>query len=127
MTAAQVAEAAQFFSFGTNDLTQLTFGFSRDDIGKFLRVYTDKKILDKDPFATFDVDGVGPLVRTAVELGRKTRPDIKLGVCGEHGGDPASIHFFEKVGLNYVSCSPYRVPVARLAAAQAALSVRVGD
>ena len=127
MTADEVAKEAQFFSFGTNDLTQLTFGFSRDDIGKFLRVYTDKKILDKDPFATFDVDGVGPLVRTAVELGRKTRPDIKLGVCGEHGGDPASIHFFQKVGLNYVSCSPYRVPVARLAAAQAALSVRVGD
>jgi pyruvate,orthophosphate dikinase len=127
MTADQVAQEAQFFSFGTNDLTQLTFGFSRDDIGKFLRVYTDKKILDKDPFATFDVDGVGPVVRTAVELGRKTRADIKLGVCGEHGGDPASIHFFEKVGLNYVSCSPYRVPVARLAAAQAALSVRVGD
>jgi pyruvate, orthophosphate dikinase len=127
MTADQVAQEAEFFSFGTNDLTQLTFGFSRDDIGKFLRVYTDKKILDKDPFATFDVDGVGPVVTTAVELGRKTRPDIKLGVCGEHGGDPASIHFFEKVGLNYVSCSPYRVPVARLAAAQAALSVRVGD
>jgi pyruvate,orthophosphate dikinase len=127
MTADQVAEAAEFFSFGTNDLTQLTFGFSRDDLGKFLRVYTDKKILDKDPFATFDVEGVGPIVRTAVELGRRTRPDIKLGVCGEHGGDPASIHFFEQVGLNYVSCSPYRVPVARLAAAQAALSVRVGD
>ena len=127
MTADQVAEEAQFFSFGTNDLTQLTFGFSRDDVGKFLRVYTDKKILDKDPFATFDVEGVGPVVKIAVELGRKTRPDIKLGVCGEHGGDPASIHFFEKVGLNYVSCSPYRVPVARLAAAQAALSVRVGD
>jgi pyruvate,orthophosphate dikinase len=127
MTADQVAQEAQFFSFGTNDLTQLTFGFSRDDIGKFLRVYQEKKILDKDPFATFDVDGVGPMVRTAVELGRRARPDIKLGVCGEHGGDPASIHFFEKVGLNYVSCSPYRVPVARLAAAQAALSVRVGD
>jgi pyruvate,orthophosphate dikinase len=127
MTADQVATEAQFFSFGTNDLTQLTFGFSRDDIGKFLRVYQDKKILDKDPFATFDVDGVGPVVRTAVELGRKARPDIKLGVCGEHGGDPSSIHFFEKVGLDYVSCSPYRVPVARLAAAQAALSVKVGD
>ncbi|MSO45774.1 MAG: pyruvate, phosphate dikinase [Acidobacteria bacterium] len=127
MTADQIAKEAQFFSFGTNDLTQLTFGFSRDDIGKFLRVYQDKKILDKDPFATFDVDGVGPIVRTAVELGRKTRPDIKLGVCGEHGGDPASIHFFEQVGLSYVSCSPYRVPVARLAAAQAALSVKVGD
>jgi pyruvate,orthophosphate dikinase len=127
MTADQVATEAQFFSFGTNDLTQLTFGFSRDDIGKFLRVYQDKKILDKDPFATFDVDGVGPVVRTAAELGRRTRPDIKLGVCGEHGGDPSSIHFFEKVGLNYVSCSPYRVPVARLAAAQAALAVKVGD
>ena len=127
MTADQVAQEAEFFSFGTNDLTQLTFGFSRDDIGKFLRIYQEKKILDKDPFATFDTDGVGPIVRTAVELGRRTRPDIKLGVCGEHGGDPASIHFFENVGLNYVSCSPYRVPVARLAAAQAALSVRVGD
>jgi pyruvate,orthophosphate dikinase len=127
MTADQVATEAQFFSFGTNDLTQLTFGFSRDDVGKFLRVYQDKKILDKDPFATFDADGVGPVVRTAVALGRATKPDIKLGVCGEHGGDPSSIHFFEKVGLNYVSCSPYRVPVARLAAAQAALSVKVGD
>jgi len=127
MTADQIAKEAQFFSFGTNDLTQLAFGFSRDDIGKFLRVYQDKKILDKDPFATFDVEGVGPIVRTAVELGRKARPDIKLGVCGEHGGDAASIHFFENVGLDYVSCSPYRVPVARLAAAQAALSVKVGD
>jgi pyruvate,orthophosphate dikinase len=127
MTADQVAEEAEFFSFGTNDLTQLTFGFSRDDIGKFLRIYQEKKILDKDPFATFDVEGVGPIVKIAVELGRKTRPDIKLGICGEHGGDPASVHFFETVGLNYVSCSPYRVPVARLAAAQAALSVRVGD
>src|SRR5687768_3943305 len=127
MTADQVAVEAEFFSFGTNDLTQLTFGFSRDDIGKFLRVYQEKKILDKDPFATFDVEGVGPVVRMAVELGRKTRPDIKLGVCGEHGGDPSSIHFFEEVGLDYVSCSPYRVPVARLAAAQAALAVKVGD
>jgi pyruvate, orthophosphate dikinase len=127
VTADQIAVDAEFFSFGTNDLTQLAFGFSRDDIGKFLRVYLDKKILDKDPFATFDIDGVGPLVRTAVELGRKSRPGIKLGVCGEHGGDPSSIHFFEQVGLDYVSCSPYRVPVARLAAAQAALSVKVGD
>src|SRR4029079_525184 len=99
ITADQVAAEAQFFSFGTNDLTQLTLGFSRDDIGKFLRIYQDKKILDKDPFATFDVEGVGPIVRMAVELGRKTRPDLKLGVCGEHGGDPSSIHFFEKVGL----------------------------
>jgi pyruvate,orthophosphate dikinase len=127
MTADQVAREADFFSFGTNDLTQLTFGFSRDDVGKFLRVYQDKKILDRDPFATFDIEGVGAVVRMAVELARTTRADIKLGVCGEHGGDPSSIHFFEKVGLHYVSCSPYRVPVARLAAAQAGLSVKVGD
>ncbi len=127
MTADEIATEAEFFSFGTNDLTQMTFGFSRDDIGKFLRVYQDKKILDKDPFATFDVDGVGPVMRIGVELGRRTRADLKIGVCGEHGGDPSSIHFFEKVGLNYVSCSPYRVPVARLAAAQAALAVKVGD
>jgi pyruvate,orthophosphate dikinase len=122
MTADHIAAEAQFFSFGTNDLTQMTYGFSRDDIGKFLRVYQDKKILDKDPFTTLDIEGVGPMIRTAAELGRRTRPDIKLGVCGEHGGDPSSIHFFEKVGLDYVSCSPYRVPVARLAAAQARLS-----
>jgi pyruvate,orthophosphate dikinase len=127
ITADEVASEAQFFSFGTNDLTQLTFGFSRDDVGKFLRIYQDKKILDRDPFASIDTVGVGAIVRTAVELGRKARPGIKLGVCGEHGGDPASIHFFEQVGLDYVSCSPYRVPVARLAAAQAALSVKVGD
>jgi pyruvate,orthophosphate dikinase len=127
MTADQIATEAQFFSFGTNDLTQMTYGFSRDDIGKFLRVYQDKKIIDKDPFTTLDVEGVGPVIRTAVELGRRTRPDIKLGICGEHGGDPSSIHFFEKVGLDYISCSPYRVPVARLAAAQAALAVKVGD
>jgi pyruvate,orthophosphate dikinase len=127
ITADQVAQEAQFFSFGTNDLTQMTFGFSRDDIGKFLRIYQDKKILDRDPFASIDVDGVGALVRMGVELGRKSRPDLKLGVCGEHGGDPSSIHFFEKAGLDYVSASPYRVPVARLAAAQAALAVKVGD
>ena len=127
ITADEIARDAEFFSFGTNDLTQLAFGFSRDDIGKFLRVYQDKKILDRDPFATFDVEGVGPLVQIGVEKGRQTRPDIKLGICGEHGGDPASIHFFDKVGLTYVSCSPYRVPVARLAAAQAGLSVKVGD
>jgi pyruvate,orthophosphate dikinase len=127
VTADKIASEAQFFSFGTNDLTQLTFGFSRDDSGKFLRIYQNKKILDKDPFASIDTEGVGDVVRMGVERGRKTRPDLKIGVCGEHGGDPASIHFFEEVGLDYVSCSPYRVPVARLAAAQAALAVRVGD
>ncbi len=127
VTADEIATEAQFFSFGTNDLTQLTFGFSRDDVGKFLKIYTDKKILDRDPFASIDTVGVGGLVAMGVERGRKTRPDLKLGICGEHGGDPASIHFFHKVGLDYVSASPYRVPVARLAAAQAALATRVGD
>ncbi len=127
LTADEVAAEAQFFSFGTNDLTQMTFGFSRDDVGKFLRVYQDKKILEKDPFATFDAEGSGQLVAIGVQKGRATRPDLKLGICGEHGGDPASVHFFHQVGLDYVSCSPYRVPVARLAAAQAALSVKVGD
>ncbi len=127
ITADEIAAEAQFFSFGTNDLTQLTFGFSRDDIGKFLGSYQDKKILDKDPFATIDTVGVGALVAMAVEKGRSARPGIKLGICGEHGGDPSSIHFFDQVGLDYVSCSPYRVPVARLAAAQAALQVKVGD
>jgi pyruvate,orthophosphate dikinase len=127
LTADQVATEAQFFSFGTNDLTQMTLGFSRDDAGKFLRVYQEKKILDKDPFATFDAEGTGQLVAIAVQKGRAARPDLKLGICGEHGGDPSSIHFFHKVGLDYVSASPYRIPVARLAAAQAALSVKVGD
>ncbi|HXG88366.1 MAG TPA: pyruvate, phosphate dikinase [Vicinamibacterales bacterium] len=127
MTADQIATEAQFFSFGTNDLTQMMFGFSRDDIGKFLRAYQDKKILDKDPFATIDVEGVGSVVRIGVEKGRAARPDLKVGICGEHGGDPSSIHFFESVKLDYVSASPYRIPVARLAAAQAAMSVKVGD
>jgi pyruvate,orthophosphate dikinase len=127
VTADEIATEAQFFSFGTNDLTQLTYGFSRDDIGKFLGAYQDKKILDKDPFATIDTVGVGQLVEIGVRKGRATRPDLKIGICGEHGGDPSSIHFFEKAGLDYVSCSPYRVPVARLAAAQAALQVKVGD
>jgi pyruvate,orthophosphate dikinase len=127
MTADQIALEAEFFSFGTNDLTQMAFGFSRDDIGKFLRVYQDKKILDKDPFATIDVEGVGAIVRIGVERGRKARPNLKVGICGEHGGDPSSVHFFESVKLDYVSASPYRIPVARLAAAQAAMSVKVGD
>ena len=127
VTADEIALEAEFFSFGTNDLTQLTFGFSRDDIGKFLAFYQDKKILDKDPFATIDTIGVGQLVSMGVQKGRSARPDLKVGICGEHGGDPSSIHFFEKVGLDYVSASPYRIPVARLAAAQAALQVKVGD
>jgi pyruvate,orthophosphate dikinase len=127
LTADEIAKDAQFFSFGTNDLTQMAFGFSRDDATKFLGIYQEKKILEKDPFQSLDTAGVGQLVAIAAEKGRKVRPDLKLGVCGEHGGDPASIHFFQKVGLNYVSMSPYRVPVARLAAAQAALQVKVGD
>jgi len=127
LVADQIAEEAEFFSFGTNDLTQLTFGFSRDDSGKFLKIYREKKIMEKDPFASIDVEGVGELVRIGVERGRKARPSLKIGICGEHGGDAASIHFFEDVGLDYVSASPYRIPVARLAAAQAALSVKVGD
>jgi pyruvate,orthophosphate dikinase len=127
IVADQIARDAQFFSFGTNDLTQLTFGFSRDDSGKFLKIYQEKKILEKDPFASIDVEGVGDLVRVGVERGRTTRPNLKIGICGEHGGDPASVHFFHKAGLDYVSASPYRVPVARLAAAQAALATRVGD
>ena len=121
MTADEVATEAQFFSFGTNDLTQMAFGFSRDDAGKFLRVYRERRILDRDPFTTIDVVGVGGLVRMGVEKGRSVRPDLKLGICGEHGGDPASIRFFDAVGLDYVSASPYRIPTARLAAAQAAL------
>jgi pyruvate,orthophosphate dikinase len=127
LTADEIASEAQFFSFGTNDLTQLTYGFSRDDIGKFLGVYQDKKILEKDPFATIDTVGVGQLVETGVRKGRATRPGLKVGICGEHGGDPSSVHFFERAGLDYVSASPYRIPVARLAAAQAALQVKVGD
>ena len=119
VTADEIAQEAEFFSFGTNDLTQMGFGFSRDDVGKILNAYYDKKIMERDPFASLDQDGVGQLVKMAVEKGRKTRPDIKLGICGEHGGDPASVEFFHKIGLNYVSCSPYRVPIARLAAAQA--------
>lgn len=122
LTADQIAKEAEFFSFGTNDLTQMTFGFSRDDAGKFLGAYYDKKIYESDPFAKLDQVGVGKLVKMAAELGRATRPDIKLGICGEHGGDPSTIEFCHKVGLNYVSCSPFRVPIARLAAAQAAIN-----
>ena len=121
LTADEIAKEAEFFSFGTNDLTQMTFGFSRDDAGKFLNSYYDNKIYESDPFARLDQSGVGRLVKMAAELGRETRPDIKLGICGEHGGDPSSVEFCHKVGLNYVSCSPYRVPIARLAAAQAAI------
>ena len=121
LLADEIAKEAEFFSFGTNDLTQLTFGFSRDDAGKFLPQYYSAKIYENDPFARLDQNGVGKLVEMAANLGRQTRPDIKLGVCGEHGGDPASIHFVDKMGLNYVSCSPYRVPIARLAAAQATI------
>ncbi|HPF32267.1 MAG TPA: PEP/pyruvate-binding domain-containing protein, partial [Candidatus Sabulitectum sp.] len=124
VTADLIAEKADFFSFGTNDLTQMGCGFSRDDSGKFLGEYVQMGIYERDPFSSLDIDGIGRLVRTAVDLGRSSKPGIKLGVCGEHGGDPASIRFFESVGLDYVSCSPYRVPVARLAAAQAVLEDR---
>ena len=122
LTADEIAEEAEFFSFGTNDLTQMTFGFSRDDAGKFLNDYYNKQILESDPFARIDEKGVGKLVKMAAEMGRRTRKDIHLGICGEHGGDPATIDFCHRVGLDYVSCSPYRVPIARLAAAQAAIN-----
>jgi pyruvate,orthophosphate dikinase len=124
LVADKVAEKAQFFSFGTNDLTQMTFGYSRDDIGSFLPEYIEQKILREDPFASIDQVGVGHLVETGVELGRATRKNLKCGVCGEHGGDPESVKFFANIGLNYVSCSPYRVPIARLAAGQAAILQR---
>jgi pyruvate,orthophosphate dikinase len=127
LTADEIAQSAEFFSFGTNDLTQMGLGMSRDDSGSFLPRYADLEIVKQNPFATIDQAGVGQLVEIAVKKGRATRPGIKLGICGEHGGDPASIHFFEKMGLDYVSASPYRIPVARLAAAQAALAVGVGD
>lgn len=126
LTADEIATEAEFFSFGTNDLTQMTFGFSRDDAGKFLEDYYTKKIFESDPFAKLDQIGVGKLVKMAVELGKKTRPDIKLGICGEHGGDPSSVEFCHFAGLNYVSCSPFRVPIARLAAAQARVAELTG-
>ena len=122
LTAFRIAEVAEFFSFGTNDLTQTTWGFSRDDVeAAFFAAYLEKGVFTVSPFETLDPDGVGRLVRIAAEEGRATRPDLKLGVCGEHGGDPESVHFFHDIGLDYVSCSPFRVPVARLEAGRAAL------
>jgi pyruvate,orthophosphate dikinase len=124
LTADKIAEHADFFSFGTNDLTQTTFGLSRDDSGRFLPAYVDRKILADDPFQVLDTEGVGELVRLGAERGRSVKPDLKVGICGEHGGDPRSISFCNEIGLNYVSCSPYRVPVARLASAQAELEAQ---
>ena len=121
LTADEIAKEAAFFSFGTNDLTQMTFGFSRDDAGKFLDAYYDRKIYENDPFAKLDQKGVGRLIEMAAKLGRTANPDLHLGICGEHGGDPSSVEFCHRVGLDYVSCSPFRVPIARLAAAQAAI------
>ena len=122
LLANEIAEEAEFFSFGTNDLTQMTFGFSRDDAGKFLVDYYKSKIYESDPFARLDQNGVGQLVEMAAKKGRAVKPGLKLGICGEHGGDPSSVEFCHKVGLDYVSCSPFRVPIARLAAAQAAIA-----
>jgi pyruvate,orthophosphate dikinase len=127
MTADEIAKEAQFFSFGTNDLTQMGFGLSRDDAGKFLLYYQEHGLIEKDPFVTIDAAGVGLLVKMGVQKGRGVKKDLKIGVCGEHGGDPASIRFFHEVGLDYVSCSPYRVPIARLAAAQAQLEQSASD
>jgi pyruvate,orthophosphate dikinase len=127
IVADEIAAVADFFSFGTNDLTQTAWGISRDDAGKFLSHYVEAGILPRDPFASIDVSGVGKMVRLGVEQGRSVKPTLKVGVCGEHGGDPASIAFFELAGLDYVSCSPYRIPIARLAAAQAALAAAGDD
>ena len=125
LTAAEIAKTADFFSFGTNDLTQMTFGFSRDDAGKFLNYYYDQKIYESDPFTHLDQTGVGRLIQLAADDGRRVNPSLGLGICGEHGGDPTSVEFCHNVGLDYVSCSPFRVPIARLAAAQAA--IKSGD
>ena len=122
LTAAEIAEHAEFLSFGTNDLTQMTYGYSRDDAGKFLGEYVEKGILENDPFQTLDQTGVGQLVELGTKNGRGAREDLKVGICGEHGGDPASVHFCHNIGMDYVSCSPFRVPIARLAAAHAALA-----
>ncbi|MEU0750861.1 putative PEP-binding protein, partial [Streptomyces albogriseolus] len=128
LTAGQIAEAAEFFSFGTNDLTQTVWGFSRDDVeASFFTAYLEKGIFGVSPFETIDKDGVGSLVKSAAKAGRETRPDLKLGVCGEHGGDPESVHFFHEVGLDYVSCSPFRIPVARLEAGRAAVTSAGSD
>ncbi len=124
LTADQVAEYADFFSFGTNDLTQMTYGFSRDDVGAFVPEYVEREILENDPFQVLDQTGVGQLVAMGVQKGRQTNPGLKVGICGEHGGEPRSVKFCHRVGLNYVSCSPYRVPVARMAAAQGAIEVQ---
>ena len=124
LCADQLAEQAEFFSFGTDDLTQTALGISRDDAASFMHAYQDAGIYAVDPFVSIDIDGVGALVKLGVEKGRASRPDIKLGICGEHGGDPASIHFCQSAGLDYVSCSPFRVPIARLAAAQAAVMAK---
>ena len=126
LRAGDIAENAEFFSYGTNDLTQTAFGLSRDDSAMFLRSYETQGVLERDPFVTIDIDGVGELVEIATERGRATRPDIKLGICGEHGGDPDSVRFCARIGLDYVSCSPYRVPIARLAAAQAEIDKKAG-
>src|SRR2546430_8253763 len=126
LTANRIAEVAEFFSFGTNDLTQTAMGLSRDDAGRFLPFYVEKKIFPDDPFQTLDQEGVGQLLEIGVQRGRSTRPDLKVGICGEHGGDPESVIFCHKVGLNYVSCSPYRVPIALLAAAHAAIADETG-
>jgi pyruvate,orthophosphate dikinase len=123
LVADQIAEGADFFSFGTNDLTQTAMGISRDDSARFVPLYLDKKIVANDPFQVLDQEGVGQLVQMGVERGRRTKPKLKIGVCGEHGGEPSSVEFFVRVGLDYVSCSPYRVPVARIAAAHAALTM----
>ena len=126
LTADEIAKEAEFFCFGTNDLTQMTFGFSRDDAGKFLGSYYDAKIYESDPFAKLDQVGVGALMKTAIKLGKSVRPDLHCGICGEHGGDPSSVEFCHQIGLDYVSCSPFRVPIARLAAAQAAIKDEQG-
>ncbi len=126
LVAGEIAREAQFFSFGTNDLTQTTLGVSRDDAGKFLPVYLEREIWPADPFATLDIEGVGQLVEMGTQRGRAGRPNLKVGICGEHGGDPASVGFCHRVGLDYVSCSPFRIPVARLAAARAALGLERG-